>query len=64
MDRFEMHLEGRINKPEEQLNKENKEQGQQKIASNLKPKRCTVSLIDKGRFQRRIAFVEELRVEA
>lgn len=63
MDRFETHLERRINKPEEQLNKENKEQGQEKMASNFKPKRLTVSLVDKGRFQR-IAFVEELRVEA
>lgn len=34
------------------------------MARNLKPKRWTASLIDKGRFQRRIAFVEELRVEA
>lgn len=34
------------------------------MVSNFKPKRPAVSLIDKGRFQRRTAFVEELRVEA
>lgn len=30
VDKFEIHFEGRINTPEEQLNKENKEKGQLK----------------------------------